>query len=757
MIPSNIQKSHLLAAIAEIDRDGIPAHQESTRYDLAYNGKLYPPKLVVRIANRLANGEELWNFGGGEETNNFLRRHGFEIINRSNTEPMTPQEQLIARYKALKGSETLQNERYKWALIRKFQDTWNLDAPDLAAMIRKADFSNLVYPMAKSALVFMAENAPDEIRSLFQFLYNETVPLSERLQKFSVDMENLHLRLSGDPKIHAYQDERQMATYLAFRYPDRYYLYKDSFYSKYCRHIGVKKVTHKNAKYLHYLELMNDFRDNYIIKDKELLQMAREQIKGNDYSDPEHRLLTQDVAYVTMETAPLVKQDQEKAGDTHAGAAHPLNTILYGPPGTGKTYSTIELALRIVDPGFFRENSSREAMKQRFNDLMEMGHIAFITFHQSTSYEDFIEGIKPVTVTENSQDALRYQVEKGVFWKISDRARLKKREFGDTGNHKDISFSEALSILKAELESAEEIGIPIEMKTKGYYFYVIDITDTHIVVRTQENNTRIMLPLRTIEDTFYEKRGVTKHGQRWYIRPFIEKLRTYHPVIDAPRPSLLNHVLIIDEINRGNIAQVFGELITLLEEDKRDGREEHLGVTLTYSQELFTVPDNLYIIGTMNTADRSVEALDTALRRRFSFVEMPPKPELLEPLDDLDLQKMLETINYRLEVLLDRDHRIGHAYFMGIYKADDPLEALKMTFQKNVIPLLQEYFYGDYSKIGAVLGTDFVEKAENRIGKDTFAKGAWDIDAADYRPVYRLKDVTTFTDTTPFINIYATR
>jgi 5-methylcytosine-specific restriction endonuclease McrBC GTP-binding regulatory subunit McrB len=167
-------------------------------------------------------------------------------------------------------------------------------------------------------------------------------------------------------------------------------------------------------------------------------------------------------------------------------------------------------------------------------------------------------------------------------------------------------------------------------------------------------------------------------------------------------------VLIIDEINRGNVAQIFGELITLIEDDKRMGQKNALKATLTYSNTAFSVPPNLYIIGTMNTADRSVEALDTALRRRFSFVKMEPKPDELpiKMIGNIDLVLMLKTINKRLEVLIDTDHTIGHAWLWDV----DSLGGLKKAFKDKIIPLLQEFFYNDYEKIGLILGKDFVKQ-----------------------------------------------
>lgn len=176
-----------------------------------------------------------------------------------------------------------------------------------------------------------------------------------------------------------------------------------------------------------------------------------------------------------------------------------------------------------------------------------------------------------------------------------------------------------------------------------------------------------------------------------------------------------NYVLIIDEINRGNVSAIFGELITLLEDDKRKDskNKETIEVTLPYSKEKFSVPSNLYIIGTMNTADRSVEALDTALRRRFSFNELLPKPEVLKNRlieKKIDLTKLLDKINKRIALLLDKDHTIGHSYFIDVNSLDD----LKEVFKNKVIPLLEEYFYGDFGKIGLVLGGEFVEKLEDK-------------------------------------------
>ena len=207
-----------------------------------------------------------------------------------------------------------------------------------------------------------------------------------------------------------------------------------------------------------------------------------------------------------------------------------------------------------------------------------------------------------------------------------------------------------------------------------------------------------------------------------------------------------NYVLIIDEINRGNISSIFGELITLIENDKRAGGNEELEVTLPYSKETFKVPDNVFLLGTMNTADRSIEALDTALRRRFHFKEFPPKPSLIPKegvsgtkqgkIEDIDLKALLVRINKRIEILIDKDHLIGHSYFLKV----DSIKKLKKVFKNEIIPLLEEYFFGDYGKIGLVLGSSFVKKEDHNSDFASFPEYDQDIqqDLLE-KPVFKIR------------------
>ena len=214
-----------------------------------------------------------------------------------------------------------------------------------------------------------------------------------------------------------------------------------------------------------------------------------------------------------------------------------------------------------------------------------------------------------------------------------------------------------------------------------------------------------------------------------------------------------NYALIIDEINRGNISKIFGELITLIEPPKRLGADDEIMVELPYSKEKFGVPSNLYIIGTMNTADRSIALMDTALRRRFEFVEMMPEYSDLKEVADIDIGKMLKTINERIEYLYDRDHTIGHAYFINV----SDLKTLANVFKNKILPLLQEYFYDDWEKIRLVLGDS--QKDENlqlvKIKRNMTAEKLFrgKIDYIDDKILYEINS-EAFNNPQSYIEIY---
>lgn len=409
-----------------------------------------------------------------------------------------------------------------------------------------------------------------------------------------------------------------------------------------------------------------------------------------------------------------------------------LNFILYGPPGTGKTYNTINWAVAIIENKsvYTVEDENREDVRKRYDKYIDQGQIVFTTFHQSLSYEDFIEGIKPnlsedsTEDTEGDRDKLDYIIKKGIFRQICQKARqsvVSQIDFEDIwenfvedllNTQEEVNFKSISSELKLEKDESSEKSLRVRFK-KSHDPTLEEGRKTFIVSKNTINKL-YTANVNGSEDYANGRKDTAEiigPGRATHTYAVYKKFYASALEIGAfDNTAGKKYVLIIDEINRGNISNIFGELITLIENDKREDRDEALELTLPYSNDSFSVPSNLYILGTMNTADRSVEALDTALRRRFSFVEMMPSDDdVSDDFDGIDLKEVLNTINERVELLVDRDHTIGHSYFMNLNGLDDLVSA----FKDKIVPLLQEYFYGDYGKIGLVLGNGFVKQNDN--------------------------------------------
>jgi hypothetical protein len=365
----------------------------------------------------------------------------------------------------------------------------------------------------------------------------------------------------------------------------------------------------------------------------------------------------------------------------------PLNQILYGPPGTGKTYSTIELAYRAIKGDSAFEQDGYEVAKQWFkNELAktEDRQLDFITFHQNYSYEDFVMGIKPDI---NEGDGLSFNRHEGIFFKICQRALENLKQSSEEGSVVEPTFNEVFDDFIRPL-AEDNTPITIQMKSNNHSFKLININERNLGFEKQGGGTNHTLTLKTIKDLYEGNREYNIQGLGVYYYPLIERLkalaRTKSKQVNAI--PLKNYVIIIDEINRANISRVFGELITLIEEDKRWGNEYAMEVRLPDGHTKFTVPKNLYIIGTMNTADKSIALLDIALRRRFEFTALYPDSSKVHP----KYKTFFESLNEQIIAKKGIDFTIGHSYFMT--KHDEELDFVK-TMNKKVIPLLSEYFY----------------------------------------------------------------
>lgn len=447
------------------------------------------------------------------------------------------------------------------------------------------------------------------------------------------------------------------------------------------------------------------------------------------------------------------------------------NIILYGPPGTGKTYNTVAYAVAIIEnKPLYRileevKNSSYETVLTRYRAYKDNGQVEFTTFHQSYGYEEFIEGIKPKIQLGNDTDQITenisYEIKPGIFkqfcetaqtpiiqdsnsygirkeptiWKVSlggsgengvkrdcfknNRIRIGWDSYGERVTE-ETDFREhggetILSRFMSEMIIGDIVLILYDEKTidaigvvKDEYEWLNEMDDYKRSRKVEWLATDIRENIFDLNGNKVMTLGSVYRLNRITLADVLSIMKKRNTGLStAIRENPNNYVFIIDEINRGNISKILGELITLIEPSKRIGQAEEIRLRLPYSQEEFGVPSNVYILATMNTADRSIARLDTALRRRFHFAEMMPQPEVLEDMmidaKTINLSEMLAVMNRRIEVLYDREHMIGHAYFMSL-NTHSSLDELAHIFRNTIIPLLQEYFYEDYDKIRLVLG-----------------------------------------------------
>lgn len=716
------------------------------------NGRLYPAKAVVAIAlGKRPNGVALHAkafFDGFGEAQSFetLKSLNYEIVKHSKSDGF-PREDIEA---AMDAFDAYQSTRQHAEIFDSFGD-----AKDYWVRSTKAR-PKPVYPT----------------KPLVGFMLNKTVLNGGWSQKRDAAalLHNAGYLIvdSNDTPI----EVPEQYSYL-MRGADRIRHFARNYFIEPAREQGEGQISIAVREISNSLKLDNWFPVicNALGKPKfqELADVA-----APSFTTPNPSSTT----IFTFQLAPSLEQRPMQDNDVNVQIPT-TNLILYGPPGTGKTYTTAQEAVRLCGEDVPED---RDALMARYNYLAEAGRIEFVTFHQSISYEEFVEGRQPVTGPEedgpNSSGGFRLETVPGIFRRISKRAensrsqipandatsvgnrQVYKMSIGSIHDPNDVALFDGAIQGGYTLLSWEDINwsdpkyadqgeiiktCQTEGKLEGPVTAQsgqVSITDTFrnrmsigdfIVV--SKGNSFFRAIGEVVGDYEYHPRPEGTYGHRRAVRwlwvdsegaPVDEIYRVNFTqrsmyklekakVKVAALERLINNasnevtgypepfVLIIDEINRANISKVFGELITLLETDKRLGQPNALRVRLPYSGEDFGVPSNLHIIGTMNTADRSIALLDTALRRRFTFREMMPRPEVLANASQLsgrNLGRILTTINERIEYLHDREHQIGHAYFTGCTSAADVDDVMR----DKVIPLLAEYFFEDWAKIAAVLG-----------------------------------------------------
>ena len=647
-------------------------------------------------------------------------------------------------------------EEYKWDLLDRSE------GKDVLAVFDGLRGENVIdNPRTDSVIKYLVENEADKTRVCCQHLTDESVPLNDRLAAFKSEIK----ALCPSKWKNTANDERTASALLTCVYPETYTFYKDEIYQNICDYFGY---TSRKAgkKYEHFMELVNGFVKSY---GEEIQQIMLNEIKGFKTKPLNLAVQTlfwcmKDYMKEELKNKMTTETNNSSKGTWYDDVVRTWerrkNIVLYGAPGTGKTYDVPELAVRLCDPAFMAAEPSREEIVSRYNQLKTEKRIAFTTFHQSLDYEDWIEGLRPV-VNKNSQ--VTYKIVSGIFKElceeaerpvvkdkqvgISDNAVVWKVSLAGTGdnnvrrecmenNHIRIGWDgygpvisdetdwsvyngEGKQILDAysnkmkigdivmscySSQTIDAIGVvvgdyefddslPNYKRVRRVNWLVKNINEN--IVEMNDGKTMTL-------GTVYRLNSITLDN----VKSILEKYDTSSKMEENDKA----YVMVIDELNRGNVSKVFGELITLLEADKRKGRINAESVVLPYSKKGFHIPNNVYLIATMNTADRSLGSLDYAIRRRFAFIAEKPfglevegfNEELFEKVSRLfvknfdeykesgwDQTMKLEPADTLSEEYKPEDVWIGHSYFLMQDEEGEDNTSNRLLYE--IIPLLEEY------------------------------------------------------------------
>ena len=647
-------------------------------------------------------------------------------------------------------------EEYKWDLLDRSE------RKDVLAVFDGLRGENVIdNPRTDTVIKYLVDNKADKTRVCCQHLIDESVPLNERLAAFKSEIK----ALCPSKWKNTANDERTASALLTCVYPKTYTFYKDEIYKNICDYFGYTSRK-PGKKYEHFLELVNGFVKSY---GGEIQQIMLNEIKG--FKNKPLNLAVQTLFWCMKDymKEELKNKMTTETNNSSKGTWYDdvvriwerrKNIVLYGAPGTGKTYDVPELAVHLCDPAFMAAEPSREEIVSRYNQLKTEKRIAFTTFHQSLDYEDWIEGLRPV-VNENSQ--VTYEIESGIFKKlceeaerpvvkdkqvgISDNAVVWKVSLAGTGdnnvrrecmenNHIRIGWDgygpvisdetdwsvyngEGKQILDAYInkmkigdivmscyssQTIDAIGVVVsdyEFEDKFPNYKRVRRVNW-LVKNINENIVEMNDGKTMVESSVYRLNSITLND----VKSILEKYDTSSKMEENDKA----YVMVIDELNRGNVSKVFGELITLLEADKRKGRINAESVVLPYSKKGFHIPNNVYLIATMNTADRSLGSLDYAIRRRFAFIVEKPFGLDVEGFDKKLFKKVsslfvknfdkykesgwdktmkLEPAKTLSDGYKPEDVWIGHSYFLMQDEEGEDNTSNRLLYE--IIPLLEEY------------------------------------------------------------------
>jgi len=747
------QKEHKATCVKVSQVYGKPAQYYNSK---VYNFSKWVQKRLNRFSVKDADGKDTyWCITmqkGWDTKQGFQWQLRDELVEALRIYLMKTLIDILSKGKPFKGYY----EEYKWDLLDRSE------GKDVLAVFDGLRGENVIdNPRTDSVIKYLVENEADKTRVCCQHLIDESVPLNERLAAFKSEIK----ALCPSKWKNTANDERTASALLTCIYPKTYTFYKDEIYKNICDYFGY---TSRKAgkKYEHFLELINGFVKSY---GEEIQQIMLNEIKG--FKNKPLNLAVQTLFWCMKD---YMKEKLEKKMTTETNNSSKgtwyddvvrtwerrKNIVLYGAPGTGKTYDVPELAVRLCDPAFMAAEPSREEIVSRYNQLKTEKRIAFTTFHQSLDYEDWIEGLRPF-VNENNQ--VTYEIESGIFKKlceeaerpvvkdkqvgIADNAVVWKVSLAGTGDNPvrsdcmknsyirigwdgygpvisdetdwSIYNGEGKQILDAYInkmkigdivmscyssQTIDAIGVVVgDYEFEDKFPNYKRVRRVNWLVKNINENIVEMNDGKTMTlGTVYRLNSITLDN----VKSILEKYDTSSKMEENDKA----YVMVIDELNRGNVSKVFGELITLLEADKRKGRINAESVVLPYSKKAFHIPNNVYLIATMNTADRSLGSLDYAIRRRFAFIAEKPfglevdgfDENLFEKVSSLfvknfdeykesswDLTMKLEPADTLSEEYKPEDVWIGHSYFLMQDEEGEDNTSNRLLYE--IIPLLEEY------------------------------------------------------------------
>lgn len=747
------QKEHKATCIKVSQVYGKPAQYYNSK---VYNFSKWVQKRLNRFSVKDADGKDTyWCITmqkGWDTKQGFQWQLRDELVEAFRIYLMKTLIDILSKGKPFKGYY----EEYKWDLLDR------LEGKDVLAVFDGLRGENVIdNPRTDTVIKYLVDNKADKTRVCCQHLIDESVPLNDRLAAFKSEMK----ALCPSKWKNTANDERTASALLTCVYPETYTFYKDEIYKNICDYFGYTSRK-AGTKYEHFMELVNGFVESY---GGEIQQIMLNEIKG--FKNKPFNLAVQTLFWC-MKDYMKEKLDKKMTTETNNSSKgtwyddvvriweRRKNIVLYGAPGTGKTYDVPELAVRLCDPSFMAAEPSREEIVSRYNQLKTEKRIAFTTFHQSLDYEDWIEGLRPV-VNENNQ--VTYEIESGIFKKlceeaerpvvkdkqvgISDNAVVWKVSLAGTGdnnvrrecmenNHIRIGWDgygpvisdetdwsvyngEGKQILDAYInkmkigdivmscyssQTIDAIGVVVsDYEFEDKFPNYKRVRRVNWLVKNINENIVEMNDGKTMTlGTVYRLNSITLDN----VKSILEKYDTSSKMEENDKA----YVMVIDELNRGNVSKVFGELITLLEADKRKGRINAESVVLPYSKKGFHIPNNVYLIATMNTADRSLGSLDYAIRRRFAFIAEKPfglevegfDEDLFEKVSSLfvknfdeykesgwDPTMKLEPADILSEEYKPEDVWIGHSYFLMQDEEGNDNTTDRLLYE--IIPLLEEY------------------------------------------------------------------